>query len=108
MTEIYRSRYGVDGFPNRLTGSYDFVISFPGGGTVSLKLMGMPQRPGSGAAERQVVGMQILQGTARLGNDGFCIVLNNGQRGPHGGNTSYKVSGSVVWFGAVQGCFGGL
>src|SRR4028119_343873 len=108
LTEIYRSRYSVDGIPKRLTGRYDFRIGPAGRGPVSLKLMGMPQRPGSSGADRQVLGVQILQGTARLGNDGLCIVLNDSQRGAHGGDTSNKVPGFVVRLGAVQGCFSSL
>jgi hypothetical protein len=38
----------------------------------------MSQRPCSGSADGQVVGVQILQGAARLGNDGFYIVLSYG------------------------------
>ena len=87
---------------------YGFGIGLAGRGTVSLELVGKPQRPGRGSADRQVVGVQILQGAARLGNDGFCLVLSDRQRGPYGGNMSDKVSGLVVWFGALQGGFSSL
>src|SRR5207248_5383117 len=102
------SRYGVDRIPKRLTDRNDFGIGPAGRGTVSLELIGISQRPVSGSAERQVVGAQMLQGAARLGNDGFSIVLNDSQRGPHGGNTSDKVLGPVVWFGALQCGFSSL
>ena len=52
--------------------------------------------------------MQILQGAARLVNDGFSIALHDGQRRADGGDASYKVSSPVVEFSAVQGGFGGL
>ena len=52
--------------------------------------------------------MQILQGAARLGNDGFSIAPHDRQRGADGGDASYKVSSPVVEFSAVQGGFGGL
>jgi hypothetical protein len=52
--------------------------------------------------------VQILQGTARLIDDGFCIVLNDSQGGSQGGNTSDKVLGPVVHLGAVQGRFSSL
>jgi hypothetical protein len=107
LTEIYRGRNGVDGIPKRLTGGYDFGVGPAGRGAVSLELMGVPQRPGGGDADGQVVRVQMLQGAARLGDDGFCVVLNYGQRGPQGGDTPNKVLGSVVWFGALQGRFGG-
>ena len=71
-------------------------------------MVGIPQLPGSGSAESQVTGMQILQGAARLGNDGFYLVLSGSQRGPYGGNTSYKVSGFVVRLGALQSGFSSL
>jgi hypothetical protein len=70
--------------------------------------MGIPQRPGSGSADSQVISVQILQGAARLGNDGFYVVLNDGQGGPHGGNTSYEVSPLIIWLGALQDCFGSM
>ena len=47
-------------------------------------------------ADRKVIGVQILQSAARLGNDGFCLVLRNGQHGPDGGNMSDKISCFVV------------
>ena len=94
--------------PDRLADGYGFGIGLAGCGTVSLKLVGIPQRPGSGSADRQVVGVQILQGAARLGNDGFYLVLGDSQRGPYGGNMPDKVSGLVVWLGALQGCFSSL
>jgi hypothetical protein len=52
--------------------------------------------------------VQILQGAARLDNDGFYIVLNDRQRGSQGGNPSDNICGSVVWFGALQGRFSSL
>ena len=52
--------------------------------------------------------MQMLQGTARLGNDGCYIVLHDRQRGPHAGNLSEKVPRPVVWFSALQCGFGSL
>ena len=101
-------RDGVDGIRKRLTDRYDFGIGPAGRGTVALELMGIAQRVGRGSADRQVVRVQILQGAARLGNDGFCIVLNDGQRGPYGGNPSDKVPGPVIWFAACKGCFSSL
>ena len=68
--------------PNDVAERDDFGIGLAGCGTVSLELIGISQRPVSGGAERQVVGVQILQGAARLGNDGFCIVLMNSQLWP--------------------------
>ena len=57
--------------PDCLADRYGFGIGLAGRGTVSLKLIGIPQRPVRGSAERQVVGVQILQGAARLGNAWF-------------------------------------
>ena len=61
-----------------------------------------------GRADKQIVGVQVLQSPARLGNDGFDITLNESQRGSHGSNTSDKVLGTVVWLGISQGCFSSL
>jgi hypothetical protein len=46
----------------------------------SLELVGNHQQPGRSSAERQVVGVQILQGAARLDNDSFHLVLVDSQR----------------------------
>lgn len=67
------SRYIDDRIPRRLTDRYGFGIGLSGRGTVSLKLVGNPQLPDRGRADRQVIGVQILQGAARLGNDGFYL-----------------------------------
>ena len=66
-------------------------------------MVGKPQRPDCPKAERQVVGVQILQGAARLGDHGFCLVLSERQRGPGGGNLPDQVAGLVVRLGALQG-----
>ena len=60
-------------------------------------------------AHGQVVGVQILQRAARLGNDGCRIVLNDGQRGAYGSNASRKDAAPDIWFGALrQGGFSSL
>jgi hypothetical protein len=102
------SRYSEDDIPRRLTNGYDFGIRPAGRGTVSLDMVGKPQFPDRRSAESQVVGMQILQSTARLGYDGFYLVLINSHRGPNGGNTSDKISGLVVWLGTLQSCLSRL
>ena len=101
-------RDGVDGIRKRLTEKYDFGIGPGGGGPVSLELMGMSQRIGGGSADWHVVRVQILQGAPRLGNDGIYIVLNDSQCRSYRGNAPHQVSVSVVWFGAMQGCFSSL
>ena len=95
QTECSRCR--VDGSPKRLTDRYDFGIGPAGRGTVSLELIGMPQRTVGGSAERQVVGVQILQGAARLGKQGFYIVLDDRQQWPAWRQYARKVAGLVVW-----------
>ena len=77
--------------PERPAERDDVGIGPAGGGPVALELMGIAQRVGRGGADRQVVRVQILQGAARLGNDGFDIVLNDRQRGPDRGNPSDQV-----------------
>src|SRR5437016_5554262 len=101
-------RDGVDGIRKRLTQNNDFAICLAGRGPVSLELMGMAQRIGGGSADWHVVRVQMLQGAPRLGNDGTDIVLNDSQRRPYRGNAPYQISVSVVWFGAMQGCFSSL
>src|SRR5688500_4798601 len=96
LAETERSRCSVDGIPKRLTNRYHFGIGTAGCGTVSFKLIGISQRISSGSAKRQVVGVQILQGAARLGNDSFCIVVNNSQGSTHGGDTPYNVLGLII------------
>ncbi len=102
------SRYGDHDISRCLADRYDFGIGLAGRGTVSLELIGIPQRPVSGSADRQVVGVQILQGAPRLGNDGFHLVGRDSQHGPYGGNMSDKVSGFVIWLGLLQGSFSSL
>ena len=94
--------------PDRLADGQGFGIGLAGCGTVSLELIGISQRPGDASAERQVVGVQILQGAARLGNDGFRLMPSDRQRGPYGGDPSDKVAGLVVRLGALQGRFSRL
>ncbi len=89
--------------PRRLGDRYGFGIGLAGCGTFSLELVGNPQRPVCPKAGRQVVGVQILQGTARLGDHGFWLVVGERQRGPGGGNLSNQVAGLVVRLGALQG-----
>jgi hypothetical protein len=108
LAQAGRSHYGHDAMPDRLADGYGFRISLAGRGTVSLKLISNPQRPCGGSADRQVVGVQILKGAARLGDDGFHILLNDGQSGPYGGNVSYQVSGLLIRRGLLQGCFSRL
>src|SRR5829696_1757343 len=91
LCEREGSRRGIDGIPKRLTDRYDFGIGLAGGGTVSLKLVGMPQRIRSGSADRQVIWVQIFQRATRLNKDCFYIVLNNRQGCPHGGDAPYEV-----------------
>lgn len=97
------SHYGGDNIPRRLADRYGFGIGPAGRGAVSLEMVGISQLPGSESAERQVVGVQILQGAARLGNDGFYLVQSGSERGSYGGNTSDNISGFVVRLGALQG-----
>ena len=52
---------GKEDIPECLAERNGFGIGPAGCGTVSLELVGKPQRPVSGRAERQVVGVQILQ-----------------------------------------------
>ncbi len=94
--------------PRCLADRYGFSIGPGGRGPLSLSLVGNPQLPGSRSAVCQVVGMQILQGTARLGNDGFYIMLTDSHHGPQGGNMSYKVLDLVVCLGTIQSCFSSL
>ena len=97
------SHYGHTDIPGRLADSYGFGIGLTGRGTVPLDLVGKPQRPDSSNAGKQVVGGQILQGAARLGDHGFWLVAGERQRGPGGGNLSNQVAGLVVRLGALQG-----
>jgi hypothetical protein len=85
-----------DGIPGRLAGAYDLGIGPAGRGTVAPEVVGVPEFPGGGRAEGQVVGVQILQSAARLGNDRLHLMLSGGQRGPDGSNTSDNVSGLVI------------
>src|SRR5690349_3134057 len=52
LAEAKCSRCCVDGLPKRLTNRYDFGICLAGSGTVSLKLVGIPQRIRSGSTDR--------------------------------------------------------
>ena len=71
-------------------------------------MIGDSQRISSCRAKKQVVGVQKLQGLARLDNDGFQIVLDDSQRGSYGSYASDKVSGVIVCFGISQSRFGSL
>ncbi len=62
-------------FPDAWLVDIGLGIGLAGRGAVSLKLVGIPQLPDSGSADRQVVGVQILQGAVRLGNDCLYLVL---------------------------------
>ena len=70
--------------------------------------MRITERVGCCSPYGQVVRVQIFQGASRLGDDDVCILLHDRQRGPNGGNTSYKVAACVVLFGTSQGRFSGL
>src|SRR5262249_2982089 len=99
---------GEDTVPRRLASSNDLGIGPARSHTVSLELVGESQLPGSRRAECQVVGVQIVQGEARLRNNGLDVVLTGGRRCPYGGNPSDQVTCVFIRLSAVQGGFGRL
>src|SRR5690348_6466345 len=61
-----------------------------GCGMISLKDGSIPQRPVRARTESQVVGVQILQGSARLGKHRLYLVASERQRRPDSGNLPDK------------------
>ena len=108
LTQADCSRHVNDDIAGCLADSNGFAIGPAGRATVSLELVSNPQLPDSGSADRQVIGVQILQSAVRLGNDGFHLVLSDSHQGPYGGNMPDEVAGLVVCLGTLQGCFGRL
>src|SRR5262245_58343556 len=95
-------QYSGEDIPGCLAERYGFSIGLAGRSTVSLEIVGITQRPVSVSAQRQVVGVQILQGAARLDKHGFYLVPGESQRSPCGGDLSNKILGLVVRLGALQ------
>ena len=100
------SCYGEEDVPRRLAERNRFGIGLAGGSSISLQEVGIPQYTVSDRAEKQVLGVQVLQGAARLGQHGFYLELIRRQDGPAGGNLSDQVLGRVIGLGALQGSFG--
>ena len=65
---------GGEDIPGGLAERDGFGHGLAGRGPVALEQVGIPQRPVRVGAQRQVVGVQILQGAARLGQHGFDLV----------------------------------
>src|SRR5439155_23161116 len=93
-------QYGGEDIPGCVTEGYGFSKGVAGCGAVSVEEIGIAQRPVSVSAGRQVAGVQILQGAARLGKHDFYLIASESQNSPGGGNSSNKVSGLVVGLGA--------
>ncbi len=85
---------------SRLAHGDGFGVRTPRLGAVSLELVGVGQLDDRGGAEREVVGVQVLEGTARLAEDGLRVVPGEGQRRPHGGDATDEVPVPIVCPGA--------
>src|SRR5665811_1657570 len=82
---------GVEDVPGRLGDGERLGAGAVGCGAFSPEVVGERQRPTRPEAERQVVGEQILQGSARLNEDSFYLVLRQSQRRPGGSDLSDEV-----------------
>ena len=75
---------------------------------VMASVVGKPQCPDSSTAKRQVVGVQVLQGVARLDDRFLRLVSEERQRGPDRGNLSNQVAGLVIKVGILHDFFSRL
>jgi hypothetical protein len=96
---------GMKDIPSCLAERQALSIGPAGCGTVSQQEVSKPQRKVRVRAHRQVIGVQILQGAARLGKHGLYRVASERQCSPGGGDPSYRVPGLSVWLGVAKASF---
>ena len=87
--------------PGRLPDSHGFAIDPAGRGTVPLELVTKPQGPRSSTAVWQAIGVQVLEGAARLNDRGVWVVPEDRQSGSDTGNLSDQVAGVVIRTGIL-------
>jgi len=74
-----------------MTPGLQIGIDLLGGGPIPLEGMRDGHGPHGREAEGKVVGVQVLEGAARLDHDGVRLVAGDGERGPSGGDAADKV-----------------